>query len=264
LGDPNRLQQVVWNLLSNAIKFTPSAGQVKVSLKRKGSHAQIQVSDTGKGIQADFLPHVFDYFRQADASSTRAHGGLGLGLAIVRHLVELHGGTVRAESPGEGKGATFTVKLPLMKEHPKTSESRELFKNSPNLAGVRVLVVDDEADTRELISFVLEEYGAKATAVASAREALLALEKFRPDVLVSDIGMPHEDGYSLIRQVRARESKQGKPIPAVALTAYAREEDCKNAIQSGFQRHIPKPVEPNELVVVVGELVGLAEAVERG
>jgi hypothetical protein len=260
-GDPNRLQQVVWNLLSNAIKFTPPGGVVKVSLERSGSHAQIRVSDTGVGISRDFLPYVFDYFRQADASSTRKHGGLGLGLAIVRHLVELHGGTVCAESPGEGKGATFTVKLPLMKAHPETSQSGDRLKNSPNLAGMRVLVVDDEADTRELITFVLEQYGAKATAVASASEALLALEKLKPDVLVSDIGMPQEDGYSLIRKLRARESKLGKSIPAVALTAYAREEDCTKALKSGFQRHIPKPVEPNELVVVVADLVGQAEPV---
>jgi PAS domain S-box-containing protein len=255
-GDPNRLQQVVWNLLSNAIKFTPPGGTVMVSLERNGSEAQIQVSDTGKGINADFLPHVFDYFRQGDSSITRTHGGLGLGLAIVRYLVELHGGTIDAESPGEGKGATFTVRLPLMKAQPQTSNSEEVCDRALSLLGVRVLVVDDEPDTRELIKFVLENSGAQAIAVASAGEALLAFEQWSPDVLVSDIGMPQEDGYTLIRKLRARESKQGKLIPAVALTAYAREEDYRQAMEAGFQRHIPKPVEPNELVAVVAHLVG--------
>jgi CheY-like chemotaxis protein len=257
-GDPNRLQQVVWNLLSNAIKFTPPGGSVMVSLERKGSEAQIQVSDTGKGISADFLPYVFDYFRQADSSTTRTHGGLGLGLAIVRYLVELHGGTIDAESPGEGKGATFTVRLPLMKAQPETSKGEEVRDRALSLLGVRVLVVDDEPDTRELITFVLEHSGAQAISAASAGEALLAFEQWRPDVLVSDIGMPQEDGYTLIRKLRARESKQGNLIPAVALTAYAREEDYRQAMEAGFQRHISKPVEPTELVAVVAHLVGRA------
>lgn len=257
LGDPNRLQQVIWNLISNAIKFTPSGGSVEVSLKRDGSQAQLQVKDTGKGISAEFLPYVFDYFRQADASTTRKHGGLGLGLAIVRHLVELHGGTVRADSPGEGQGATFTVNLRLMQAHPQTSDRRELFKNPVNLVGLQVLVVDDEVDTRELITFVLEQDGAQVTAVASASEALVAIERWKPDVLISDIGMPQEDGYTLIRKVRASEA--GQSIPAVALTAYAREEDSRNAIQAGFHRHIAKPVEPTQLVEVVAELAGKAQ-----
>jgi PAS domain S-box-containing protein len=260
-GDPNRLQQVVWNLLSNAIKFTPPGGGVKVSLERKGSHAQIQVSDTGKGISPDFLPHVFDYFRQADASTTRTQGGLGLGLAIVRHLVELHGGTVRAESSGAGKGATFLIELPLMNAAVETGQRKEAFKSSPDLAGVLVLVVEDDVDSRELITFVLEQYGAEAIAVESVSEALSTLEKLKPDVLVSDIGMPQEDGYALIRKVRARQSQQEQPIPAVALTAYAREEDYKRAIEAGFQRHISKPVEPNELVSAVAQLAGRPKAI---
>ncbi len=255
-GDPNRLQQIFWNLLSNAIKFTPPGGRVTVSLESNNSQAQIRVSDTGKGISADFLPHVFDYFRQADSSITRTHGGLGLGLAIVRYLVELHGGTIEAESPGEGQGAIFTVNLPLINAQPQTSKGEKLFDHTLALLGVRVLVVDDEPDTRELITFVLEQSGAQAIAAASADEALLAFEQGSPDVLVSDIGMPQDDGYTLIRKVRARESKQGKPIPAVALTAYAREEDCRKAMEAGFQRHISKPVEPNNLVAVVAHLVG--------
>lgn len=255
-GDPNRLQQVVWNLLSNAIKFTSPGGRVQIALKGKASQAQLQVSDTGKGISADFLPHVFDSFRQADASTTRSQGGLGLGLAIVRHLVELHGGTVSAESLGKGQGATFTVKLPLMNTVIESDRKPESFNNTPDLAGVRVLVVEDDTDSRELITFVLEQYGAEAIAVASTAQALSTLEKLKPDVLVSDIGMPQEDGYALIRKVRASESKQEDPIPAVALTAYAREEDYKQAIEAGFQRHIPKPVEPNELVAAVAQLVG--------
>jgi CheY-like chemotaxis protein len=254
-GDPNRLQQVVWNLLSNAIKFTLPGGRVQISLKNQGSQAQIQVSDTGKGISPEFLPHVFDYFRQADASTTRSQGGLGLGLAIVRHLVELHGGTVRAESAGVGQGATFTVKLPLMNDRVESDRQPESFNNAPDLAGVRVLVVEDDTDSRDLITFVLEQYGAQAIAVASTAQALLTLEKLKPDILVSDIGMPQEDGYALIRKVRARESNPADPIPAVALTAYAREEDYKRAIDAGFQRHIPKPVEPNELVAAVAQLV---------
>ncbi|HEY9607341.1 MAG TPA: response regulator [Allocoleopsis sp.] len=255
-GDPNRLQQVVWNLLSNAIKFTPPGGRVQISLKNQGSQAQIQVRDTGKGISAEFLPHVFDYFRQADASTTRSQGGLGLGLAIVRHLVELHGGTVSADSPGAGQGATFTVKLPLMNDRVESDRQPESFDNAPDLAGVRVLVVEDDTDSRELITFVLEQYGAEAIAVASTAQALSTLEQLKPDVLVSDIGMPQEDGYALIRKVRANESNPADPIPAVALTAYAREEDYQRAIEAGFQRHIPKPVEPNELVAAVAQLVG--------
>ncbi|MBD2179632.1 PAS domain S-box protein [Planktothrix sp. FACHB-1355] len=277
-GDPNRLQQVVWNLLSNAIKFTPEGGRVEIRLElvRDSKHStidneqfptnnyvQIKVSDTGKGISADFLPYVFDYFRQADSSSTRKYGGLGLGLAIVRRLLELHGGSVCAESPGEGLGATFTVKLPLLKQRvPLTSQSPAKTPQSPvssPLNGLRVLVVDDDADSREFLTFVLQEYGAQATAVGSAAEGLEAVCKLKPDVLVSDIGMPGEDGYSLIRKVRALDAKEGGETPAVALTAYARDEDCKLALKLGFQMHVAKPVEPAELVKVVAKLGGGAE-----
>ncbi|MFB2919777.1 PAS domain S-box protein [Aerosakkonema funiforme] len=288
-GDPSRLQQVVWNLLSNAIKFTPEGGRVEIrleelqienqntaltanekldrskilNLKSEISYVQIKVSDTGKGISADFLPYVFDYFRQADSSTTRKHGGLGLGLAIVRRLLELHGGSVCAESPGEGLGTTFTVKLPLLKQLvPLTPQSPAKTPQSPAsspLNGLRVLVVDDDADSREFLTFVLEEYGAQATTVGSAAEGLEAVCQWKPDVLVSDIGMPGEDGYSLIRKVRALDAKEGGETPAVALTAYARDEDCKLALKLGFQMHVTKPVEPAELVKVVAKLGGRAE-----
>lgn len=262
-GDPNRLQQVVWNLLSNAIKFTPTGGRVSILLERDDFYAQIQVSDTGKGIGAEFLPYVFDYFRQADASTTRKYGGLGLGLAIVRHLVELHGGTVSATSPGEGLGATFTVKLPLLKGElgrKKDESDNSLHPSSslanPSLDGLKVLVVDDDADSREFITVVLERCKADVTPVASASEAIQALDNYKPDVLVSDIGMPGEDGYMLMRKVRARSPEQGGTIPAAALTAYARAEDRTQAISAGFQIHLPKPVDPSELAVVVASLAG--------
>ena len=257
-GEHNRLQQVIWNLLSNAIKFTSSGGIVEIKLEAIGSNAQIQVKDTGVGISADFLPHVFDYFRQADSTITRSFGGLGLGLAIVRHLVELHGGTVSAESLGVGLGATFIVQLPLIKDE---SISKDEFNSSLisdfsslPLQGVRILVVDDEADTREFLTFALEEYGAETMVAASAAEALKALELYNPDVLLSDIGMPEEDGYSLIRKVRSLSLERGGSIKAVALTAYAREEDQQRAISAGFQMHVAKPVEPAELVAAVSSL----------
>ncbi|MEP0790220.1 MULTISPECIES: hybrid sensor histidine kinase/response regulator [Cyanophyceae] len=257
-GDRNRLQQVIWNLLSNAIKFTSSGGIVEIKLEAIGSNTQIQVKDTGVGIDADFLPHVFDYFRQADSKITRSFGGLGLGLAIVRNLVELHGGTVSAESLGVGLGATFIVQLPLIKDE---SISKDEFNSSliPDfsslpLEGVRILVVDDEADTREFLTFALEEYGAETIVAASAAEALKALELYNPDVLLSDIGMPEEDGYSLIRKVRSLSLERGGSIKAVALTAYAREEDQERAISAGFQMHVAKPVEPAELVAAVSSL----------
>lgn len=259
-GDFDRLQQVVWNLLSNAIKFTPKGGQVQIRLSRVNSHVEITVSDTGQGISPDFVPYVFERFRQADSSITRSYSGLGLGLAIVRNLVELHGGTVGAESPGEGQGATFTVKLPLMpvrawvnnrqQVHP-TVGGRVPFDNSASLSGMRVIVVDDEADSREFIITLLEQSGAEVIAVASASEAIEAVSHVKADVLISDIGMPDEDGYSLIRKVRALRAEQGGMIPAVAVTAYARSEDRTRAIASGFQMHISKPVEPEELVTVV-------------
>lgn len=256
-GDSNRLQQVIWNLLSNAVKFTPKEGQVDIRLDRLGSVAQISVSDTGKGIHPDFIPHVFDYFRQEDSATTRKFGGLGLGLAIVRHLVELHGGTIWAESPGEGQGATFRVKLPLMPTPPQTNlDSSQPSELPLNLQGIKVLVVDDEADTREFISFLLEMYGANVTSVASAVEALAALAQYRADVLVSDIGMPEMDGYMLMRQVKALPPEQGGQMPAIALTAYAGEIDYQQAMLAGFQKHVPKPVEPAKLVEAIASLVG--------
>ncbi|BAY21345.1 multi-sensor hybrid histidine kinase [Calothrix sp. NIES-2100] len=253
-GDSNRLQQIVWNLLSNAIKFTSPGGRVEIRLAAVDSQAQIQVSDTGKGISAEFLPYVFDYFRQADASITRNYGGLGLGLAIVRHLVELHGGTVRAESLGEGEGATFTVKFPLLKQQPLTNQIDKSLNNPPNINGVKVLVVDDDVDTREFLVFILEQHGAIALASASATEALERLEQFQADILLSDIGMPGEDGYNFIRRIRILESSRIKQIPAIALTAYASHEDCNRALKAGFQKHIPKPVDPAELITTVAHL----------
>jgi PAS domain S-box-containing protein len=262
-GDSDRLQQVVWNLLSNAIKFTPKRGRVDVRLSRVNSHIEITVKDTGQGIKPEFVPYVFDRFRQADNSITRSYTGLGLGLAIVRHLVELHGGTARAESLGEGQGATFTVKLPLLpirspvnppKSFNPTVEERVPLDNSPSLKGMRVIVVDDEADSREYIIALLEQCGAEVVAVTSASEALDAVSQVKADVLVSDIGMPEEDGYSLIRKVRSLSAEHGGQIPAVALTAYARAEDRTRAIAEGFQIHIPKPVEPAELATVVASL----------
>ncbi|MBD2084914.1 ATP-binding protein [Trichocoleus sp. ST-U3] len=273
-GDPDRLQQIIWNLLTNAIKFTPEGGRVEVYLQGDRSHAEISVRDTGEGISPDFLPYVFDRFRQADNSITRSYTGLGLGLAIVRHLVELHGGTVRAESPGEGQGSTFIVKLPLLnsagvKKRTEEEESlcssqssalnpqespRSTLWESP-LDGLQILVVDDEADARELLKSILEQYGAEAIAVASAEEAIATIQQSKPDVLISDIGMPNEDGYSLIRRVRALEAEQGQ-IPSVALTAYVRVDDQEAALSAGFQSHVAKPIDPTELITVVASLVG--------
>jgi signal transduction histidine kinase/CheY-like chemotaxis protein len=269
LGDPVRLQQVIWNLLSNAIKFTPKKGRVQIQLERINSHVEITVSDTGPGIDQEFLPYVFERFRQADSSITRKHGGLGLGLAIVRHLVELHGGTVEASNRGDGKGAVFLVKLPLMvirapagaqspelqRIHPTVS-GRVPFDCPPELHGIRVLAVDDEADARHLLAMVLERCGAEVKTCATAAEALAALDDYQPDLLISDIGMPEEDGYDLIRQVRAREAGRSEKIPAVALTAYARVEDRLRALTQGYNMHVPKPVEPAELAVVVASLTG--------
>ncbi|WP_375473982.1 ATP-binding protein [uncultured Nostoc sp.] len=256
MGDTERLQQVVWNLLSNAVKFTPNGGRVEVYLKQVNSNAQITVSDTGKGIDADFLPYIFERFRQADSTTTRADNGLGLGLAIVHHLVEMHSGTVYAVSEGEEQGAIFTVLLPLVEPQPELliKESEVKVDNFSVLNGLQILVVDDNADTRELIAFILEQSGAQVTAVNSVGEALEALERLKPDVLVSDIGMPDEDGYSLIRKVRAQEAEQEEKILAVALTAFARDEEHSLALQAGFQVHLSKPIEPEELVKVVENL----------
>lgn len=248
LGDGSRLQQVVWNLLSNSVKFTPPGGKIAVKLDRIDSDAKITVSDTGKGIEPDFLPYVFDYFRQADSTSTRKFGGLGLGLAIVRHLVELHGGTVKADSAGEGQGATFTVSIPLMPLQPPTIPAEGAPESSFNLSGIRVLAVDDDADARDLVVFLLEDCGASVTAVASAGDALKVLTQSVPDVLLSDIGMPDTDGYMLLRQVRALPPEQGGLVPAIALTAYAGEIDYQQALAAGFQRHISKPLDPDKLV----------------
>lgn len=264
-GDPDRLQQAAWNLISNAVKFTPQGGRVLVRLERVASHVEITVSDTGKGIAPEFLPHVFDRFRQADATNTRAHSGLGLGLAIVRQLVELHGGTVRAASAGEGLGATFTVSLPLVAVRGATNDAERVppqastlpeFDCPPQLADLRVLVVDDEADTREMLQVVLESCGAQVSTANSAATALAAIREEKFDVLISDIGMPEEDGYSLIAKVRALHKEQGGSVPAAALTAYAREEDRIRTLRSGFQIHVPKPISLNELVAVVANLAG--------
>ncbi len=257
-GDAVRLQQVVWNLLSNAVKFTPRGGRIEVRLERAGSFAELIVRDDGQGISPDFLPHVFERFRQADSSSTRAHGGLGLGLAIVRHLVELHGGEVLAHSDGPGRGATFRVCLPLLPEgrRPLPSDGAITLPAGNDLAGLRVLVVDDEADARQMLDLVLARAGAEVTGVASAAEALEVLEGLRPHVVVSDVCMPGEDGYSLIRRIRALPAERGGLVPAVAVTARARGEERRAALAAGFQMHAGKPIDPRELVSIVRTLSG--------
>ena len=255
LGDSGRLQQVIWNLLSNAVKFTPPGGRVEIRLEPVETQAQITVSDTGKGIPPNFLPHVFEYFRQADSATTRQFGGLGLGLAIVRQIVELHGGTVRADSPGEGQGATFTVKFPLMPQQSVIPQTLGEPKPLSGLQGIKVLVVDDTTDMREYIAFVLEQEGAEVVAVTSAGEALTALAQFQPAVLVSDIGMPEMDGYMLLRQVRRLPSEQGGQIPAIALSAYVGELNQQQAIAAGFQRHLSKPIESATLIEAIVDLI---------
>jgi len=282
-GDPVRLQQVVWNLLTNAIKFTPKDGNVSVHLELmqytgeepselvpsgeivlsaglspirffSATYAQIQVIDTGIGIEPDFLPKVFERFRQADSTTTRSHNGLGLGLAIVRHLVELHGGKILANSPGKGQGATFTVRLPLMPSNSldgKSENSVSCAVGSTPLAGLKVLVVDDETDSRNFLAFMFEEYGANATAVASVDTALLILEQTKPDILISDISMSEQDGYNLIQAIRALDPENGGNIPAIALTAFSREEDRLKILAAGFQHYLTKPVDPDNLVNVV-------------
>jgi signal transduction histidine kinase len=261
-GDSDRLQQVVWNLLTNAIKFTPRDGCVRITLQRRNAHVQIDVTDTGQGISPEFLPYMFDLFRQGDSSITRSHGGLGLGLAIVRHLVEMHGGSVQAQSEGDGKGATFVVMLPMIgipmgdnngHKDKVVDVSRDgvSMERVPELKGVSVLIVDDEPETRDLLVEVLSRCGAEVRASSSAHDALEALQSWKADVLVSDIGMPGEDGYDLIRKVRTMDADHGGCIPAVALTAYARGEDRIRALSAGFQMHVSKPVEPVELAAVV-------------
>ncbi|HTD13663.1 MAG TPA: PAS domain S-box protein [Chthoniobacterales bacterium] len=273
LGDPNRLQQVFWNLLSNAIKFTPKGGRVQVSLQRVNSHVDVTVIDTGEGIPPDFLPYIFNRFQQADASITRRHGGLGLGLAIVKNLVELHGGTVQAKSDGVGQGATFIVSLPLTVFHPPPDgEEWEHPKSTPNelpsrpdvsLKGVRVLAVDDDADARSLLKVMLESAGATAYLAGSAQEGLEQLLNQEVDVLICDIGMPETDGYALLRQIRTLDDPQKSEVAAVALTAYARLQDRMEAMQAGFQNHLPKPVEPAELLAVVHSLANPRSTRER-
>jgi PAS domain S-box-containing protein len=248
LGDPTRLQQIVWNLLSNAVKFTPGGGQVSVQLRQVRDEAEIIVSDTGKGISANFLPHVFEYFRQADSKTTRKFGGLGLGLAIVRHLVELHGGTIKAESPGEGLGATFTVKLPLAPTRPGVDLNRSAAQLALDLADIDVLVIDDEADSREFLVFLLKSVGARVTTATSASEGLLSIIQSPPDIVLSDVGMPDMDGHMLMRQVRALPPEQGGQVKAIALTGFAGEVNQQQAIAAGFQKHLSKPIEPDELV----------------
>jgi PAS domain S-box-containing protein len=260
-GDPDRLQQVVWNLLTNSIKFTAKGGRVQVSLQRLPSNVEISVSDTGSGISPEFLPFVFDRFRQADASSTRVHGGLGLGLSIVRHLTELHGGTVSAYSPGEDQGSTFVVRLPLNNEVEIGSKALPypntgcITVDSPHiLQGVKVLVVDDEPDTLELLRMVLELRGASVVTENSAAQALERFKETAPDVLLSDIGLPGKDGFDFIREVRSLPPERGGRVPAVALTAYTRAEDRTTTLAAGFDMHIPKPVQPADVVAVVASL----------
>jgi CheY-like chemotaxis protein len=279
-GDPSRIQQVIWNLLSNAIKFTPAGGHVALTVQAvepgdaesAGLGAvRISVSDDGRGIDPAFLPFIFDRFRQMDSSSKRAHGGLGLGLALVRHLVELHGGTVEVESGGDQKGATFRITLPVRRDV-ETATPAQTARRGPaageqlqaarvdtdvDLSGVHVLLVDDEPDARELFAEVLEQYGAKVTGAGSADEALMLLRETRPTVLLSDIGLPGEDGLSLIRRVRALPAESGGRTPAAALTAYARSEDLRRSLGAGFQRHAVKPIQPAALAALVRELVDI-------
>jgi CheY-like chemotaxis protein len=286
-GDASRLQQVVWNLLANAVKFTPAGGEVRASVERLLTHVRIEVSDTGQGILPEFLPYAFDRFRQADMGTTRQHGGLGLGLSIVRHLVEAHGGNVHAYSAGEGQGATFTVDLPPPAEaeqpsarpaaahaaqaqgaaNPGDSQAPpaagvEKEEALPPLVGMRVLAVDDDADTLEMLSLFLRRAGAEVAGAETAAAALEALERFRPDVLVADIGMPEVDGYELLRRVRALGAERGGLMPAIALTAYVGEADRARALRSGFQAHLPKPVEPDVLIKAVASLAGTAAPTE--
>ena len=271
LADPGRMQQVIWNLLANAVKFTPAGGRVTLRLIRRAGHVEVQVSDTGIGIRREFLAHLFERFRQADAGTTRQQGGLGLGLAIARQLVELHGGSMAADSPGEDQGSTFTVRLPVVAADAVTADPAVLRAVTADatpvhpLRGLRVLLVEDERHTREALTYVLEQAGAEVTATASAGAALTALAATtvggRPHVLISDIGMPGEDGHALIRAIRAAETRSGdRPLPAIALTAYARPEDRSASLAAGFHLHISKPVEPDALVAAVMSLVQVTRA----
>jgi PAS domain S-box-containing protein len=276
-GDADRLQQVIWNLLSNAVKFTPPKGKIEVRLEKIGSYVEITVKDTGKGIEPEFLPYVFDRFRQQDGATTRKFGGLGLGLAIVRNIVELHGGTILADSEGENQGATFNVRLPLraiteVRKTPSGENDERVvpavgFTNVPDLSvdlqGLKVVVVDDETDARELIRSVLTIYGAEVVTCGSAMEALDVIPEAKPQVLVSDVGMPEMDGYALIKKVRELDPQAGGAVPAIALTAYTRVEDRVRALTQGFQMFVPKPVEPSELIAAIKSLSGLTESLGK-
>jgi CheY-like chemotaxis protein/two-component sensor histidine kinase len=263
VGDPDRLRQVAWNLLSNAVKYTPKHGRVEVRVDKKESQIHLTVSDNGMGVEPHFLPHLFERFTQADSSTTRRHGGLGLGLAIVRHLAELHGGTVSAASEGTDKGATFIVTLPIRAvaepvdgdvKLRRTEDQSQQTVEPAVLHGIRVLVVDDEPDALTLVEAVLRQYGADVRTAGSAQEAFQEMQRWRPDVLVADIGMPVEDGYALLRRVRALSESEGGSIPAAALTAYAQDEDRQQAFVAGFQEHVAKPVPPERLAHVVARL----------
>jgi CheY-like chemotaxis protein/anti-sigma regulatory factor (Ser/Thr protein kinase) len=268
-GDPGRLQQVVWNLLSNAVKFTPKEGRVQVRVERVNSHVEIIVSDTGVGIRTDFLPYVFERFRQADAGTTRKSGGLGLGLAIVRHIVEMHGGSVEASSAGEGQGATFTVKMPLMivypqrvdvrREHPRTERHAPVLELA-DLSGVHVLAIDDEEDALVLMREILEAAGATVTTLGTPVGAIERIEAARPDVMVVDLGMPEIDGFDLIARIRSSPNPAVRDVPAAALTAFARAEDRTKALRSGFEMHLAKPVDPGELVASIATLARRARS----
>ena len=255
-GDPARLQQIIWNLLSNAVKFTPAGGRVDIRLAQAGDLAEITVTDNGKGISPEFLPHLFESFRQENTSISRQFGGLGLGLSIVQYLVEAHGGSIAASSPGEGEGATFTVRLPALQtnQSPLTTPAANASTDT-DLTGIKVLAADDIADTRELLTTALSEYGATIKVVASGNELLDSLNDFAPDVLLCDIGMPDIDGYTLLQQIRTRSAEANQSISAIAVTAYTREEDRQRALDVGFERHIAKPVEPDRLARTIEELV---------
>jgi len=260
--DPDRMQQAIWNLLTNSIKFTPVGGEVVIELNWDEQHVRLAVIDNGIGIRKDFLPYVFDRFRQADGSTTRTFGGLGIGLAIVRHIVELHGGVATAESEGEGQGTRLTVSLP--RQVPIAGDVYEAERPAPapvnpQLAGRQILLVEDDPDTRLLITTILEQNGLEVTAVSNAAEALDALNLVKPDLLISDIGMPGEDGYSLIRKIRLRSSDEGGQVPAIALTAYAKDEDRSRAISAGFQHHIAKPLEPDYLLGIIATAIAKSE-----
>jgi CheY-like chemotaxis protein len=262
--DQHRLQQMVWNLLTNAVKFTSPGGRIEVKFEQSGESIQIIVSDTGQGISPEFLPYVFDRFRQADSTSTRSHSGLGLGLAIVRHLAELHGGSVTAASEGKNKGSIFTISLPfsinssryLTIDREKLNGNLPKKNSDPKLSGVRVLIVDDDVDTCEMLSFALKQWGAETQASISVSEAFASLSKWVPDILLTDINMPGEDGYALISKLRALPAEMGANIPAIALTAMARPEDREHALSTGFQFHLAKPVDIEELAAAIVNLTG--------